>query len=434
MQSGQTKYGNGMTLSACLWLGLFPLLQFGSYRSITADKWLCMMILAGITLVCFLADALAGRIARPGFLPLLFGAGLLCWTVVSCLASPFSGSPWWMGTGRREGLVSRLCYFCLFFLFSASRVRRKPVLVSAGCGVLAFLAVVLAQRAGENPFGLYPDGGGYESTPFFQGTVGNVDMCSGYLVILCGLFLPACVDTVRKLLHPSRQDPEENRRIFLSACALLLSLAGTVYLLVTVNVESGLLALAVLLAWTAIRLLPRKVRLPVLVFLLALLLLLVWFWPGQSGPVWELHEILCGRPQFSFGSGRIGVWTRSMDMLRTEGRLLTGTGADTFTARFSAFLSFWELSRPDDEYLTEYYDSPHCEYLALVSDCGIPALLCFLVLVLAGCSGAPAWRGGVLGYSFQALLSFSVCIVAPMFWVVLGLSLGTPPPEAAKQN
>ena len=111
-----------------------------------------------------------------------------------------------------------------------------------------------------------------------------------------------------------------------------------------------------------------------------------------------------------------------MDMLKAEGRLLAGTGADTFAARFNAFLSVWELSRPDAEYLTEYYDSPHCEYLALVSDCGIPALLCFLVLVFAGCSGAPAWRNSVLGYGVQAFLSFSVCIVAPMFWVLLGIS------------
>lgn len=423
-----------MTLSACLWLGLFPLLQFGSYRSITGDKWLCMLVLTGITLICFLADALTGRIARPRLYPLLFGAGLLGWTIISCLASPFPGSSWWIGTGRREGLSSRLCYLSLFFLFSASRVRRKPVLASAGCGALAFLAVVLFQRAGGNPFGLYPDGGGYESTPFFQGTVGNVDMCSGYLVILCGLFFPACTGSVRKLLRPSRQDPKEKRKNILFSGVLILALSGTLYLLATVNVASGLLALAVLLIWSAVRLLPRKVRLAVFVLLLAVLVLLVWFWPGQSGPMWEMHEILLGRPQFSFGSGRIGVWTRSMDMLRTEGRLLTGTGADTFAARFNAFLSVWELSRPDAEYLTEYYDSPHCEYLALVSDCGIPALFCFLALIIAGFSGAPAWRDSVLAYSIQALFSFSVCIVAPMFWVVLGLSFRAPPPESANPD
>ena len=166
----------------------------------------------------------------------------------------------------------------------------------------------------------------------------------------------------------SRPEPKARRRDLLLACFLSVALAAAVYLLVTIRVASGLLALAVLLVWSALSLMPKKARIPVLILLLAAVLLLVWFWPGSGGPVWELSEILHGKPQFSFGSGRIGVWTRSFDMLRTEGRLLTGTGADTFAARFSAFLTVWELSHPEAEFLTGYYDSPHCEYLALVSD------------------------------------------------------------------
>ena len=54
-------------------------------------------------------------------------------------------------------------------------------------------------------------------------------------------------------------------------------------------------------------------------------------------------------------------------------------------------------------------------------------LIIVLALVLAGCFGAPPWKYGVLGYAVQACLSFSVCLVAPMFWVVLGLSLAAPP-------
>ena len=421
-----------MTVSVCLWLGLFPLLQFGSYRTITGDKWLCMLLLTGITMACFLADVFTHRIARPRLLPLLCGAGLLVWTAVSCLASPLPGAPWWIGAGRREGLASRLCYLGLLFLFSCSRVRRRPALLSAGCGVLVFLAVVLIQRAGGNPFGLYPADSSYESTPFFQGTIGNIDMCSGYLVILCGLFLPALFNTVHSLLPASRPEPKAKRRDLFLACILFAALTSAVFLLITMNTASGLLALSVLLVWTVIRFLPKKARLPVLVLLLAAALVLVWFWPGQNGSVWELHEILHGRPQFSFGTGRIGVWMRCFDMLKAEGRLLTGTGADTFALRFSGFLTVWELAHPEDEYLTEYYDSPHCEYLAMLSDCGIPALLCFLALILAGCFSAPFWQDSVLGYGIQAFLSFSVCIVAPMFWVVLGLALSPAPENKSK--
>ena len=32
------------------------------------------------------------------------------------------------------------------------------------------------------------------------------------------------------------------------------------------------------------------------------------------------------------------------------------------------------------------------------------------------------WSAAVLCYAVQALFSFSVCLVAPLFWVLLGLS------------
>jgi len=428
MQTGQTKYGPGMTVSACLWLGLFPLLQFGSFHTITHDKWICMLVLAGITLACFLADTILRRLSRPRLLPLLLGGGLLLWTVLSCLFSPYPGSPWWIGTGRREGLATQLCYLALFSLFSFSKVRKKAVLTAAGCGVLAFFAVVLIQRAGGNPFGLYPEGSGYEAAPDFQGTIGNVDMCSAYLVILCGLFLPELVSSLRRLM------PSNKISAILYPSFLLLSLASALYLLCTIGVFSGLLAFAVLVVVTLVRFLPKKARLPVLVLLLVAALLLVWFWPGAEGTdIWELHEILQGRPQYAFGSGRLGVLARTRTMLQTEGRLMLGTGADTFAKRFNAFLMTYEMVHPDEPYLDGYYDSPHCEYLALISNCGIPALLCFLALMVLGCFGAFPWRDGVLAYGVQLLFSFSVCLVAPLFWIVLGLTF-TPNPDKPEET
>lgn len=422
-----------MTVSACLWLGLFPLLQFGSFHTITHDKWICMLVLTGLTLAGFLADAVMRRLSRPRLLPLLFGGGLLLWTVLSCLFSPYPGSPWWFGTGRREGLATQLCYLALFFLFSFSKVCKKVVLTAAGCGFLVFFAVVLIQRAGGNPFGLYPEGSGYESAPDFQGTIGNVDMCSAYLVILCGLFLPELVGVLRDLVRKARTVPSSPRKsvkqVFY-ACLLLVSLAAAVYLLFTIHVFSGQLALAVLVAVVLVRLLPKKARFPVLVLLLAAVLLLVWFWPGEEGTeIWELHEILQGRPQYAFGSGRLGVLARTRTMLQTEGRLLLGTGADTFAKRFNAFLMTYEMAHPDEPYLDGYYDSPHCEYLALISNCGIPALLCFLALIVCCCLGRSPWCDTVLAYSVQLLFSFSVCLVAPMFWVVLGLTFTGKKPE-----
>ena len=65
----------------------------------------------------------------------------------------------------------------------------------------------------------------------------------------------------------------------------------------------------------------------------------------------------------------------------------------------------------------------------MLLNCGIPALVCFVILLLGGCFGRTAWRDGVMCYGIQALLSFSVCLVAPMFWVVFGMAWSMPPPK-----
>lgn len=433
MQTGQTKYGIGMTVSACLWLGLFPLLHFGTFSSITRDKWILMLILTGVSLVCFVVDLICRRVSKPRLLPLLLGGALLVWIVLSCLLSPYPGSPWWIGAGRREGLSTQLCYLALFFLFSFSRVRRLPVVISAVCGVFAFLLVVLLQRAGQNPFGLYPGRHTFATAPGFQGTIGNVDMCAGYLLIVSGLFFPALVDSLGRVFRRGRRRaeaadetaPAPERKILplLSVLFLLLALAACVYLFFTMDVRFGILTLGVLTVWTLVRFLPKKFWLPAVVLLLAAALLVVWYWPArQPSTLYEFHEVLQGRPKLWYGSGRIGVWTYTLDMLKEGDHLLFGTGADTFATRFNEYLERFFAANPEAGRLSYYYDNPHCDYLALVVNCGIPAALFFAALVILGCFGKPAWRDSVLCYGIQALLSFSVCLVTPMFWVVLGMS------------
>ncbi len=437
MQSGQTKYGIGMTVSACLWLGLFPLMQFGTFSTITRDKWICMFILTGVSVICFLTDLFCRHISRPRLVPLIAGGALLLWMLLSDAFSPYTdpdnlfASAWWIGAGRREGLATQICYLALFFLFSFSRVNRKPVLLSAAAGVFVFLVVVLLQRAGGNPFGLYPGSLNFANSSHFQGTIGHVDMCAGYLLIAAGLFLPAIVRLLRSLYcfrkqeNLSGEDPQW--KLILPACVFLLAFLACVYLILTMDVELGMLTLLVLLAWTFVRLFPAKIRLPILVLLLVLVLVVVWFWPAEGGgAVWELHEVLRGRPQIMFGSGRIGIWTYTFRMLQEELRPVFGSGTDTFARRFNTFLGKYYTAHPEAERLIEYFDNPHCDYLVMLVNCGIPALLFFLVLVLGGCFGLPAWRDSVLCYGIQILLSFSVCIVAPMFWVVLGMSWSMP--------
>lgn len=456
-----------MTAAAALWLGVFPLLHGGTYARLTLDKWIIFLILTGVTLLCFLADLFLRRLSRPRLLPLLAAAGLLLWTVLSCLLSPYSPDLWWIGTSsRREGLAAQLCYLALFFLFSCSRVRLRPVLYAAVAGVAAFLVIVLLQRAGGNPFGLYPAGRSYATNYEFQGTVGNIDVGVGYLLILSGLFLPPVLRGAKAFFSawhgtpgrsfsfraaegrsfsfrpsgagtggPSVENtpgvpvltPWEKADFWVSLSGLLICIC----LILTMGVQFGFLTLLALAVAAVLFLLPKKYRLPLLIFLIIAALLVVWFWPGQSGGLWELHEILHGRLQLSFGSNRVAVWTYSLS-LAGEDRLFLGSGSDTFALRFNQYIKEKDLVIPVSQgktLLPHYFDTPHCDYLAQLLNHGLPALLLFLALILftlfpgkkhSFSPDALSWRAAVFCYAVQAIFVFSVCIIAPMFWVVLG--------------
>ena len=424
-----------MTVTACLWTGLFPLLQFGTYSHITADKWIIMLALTAVTLIAS-AGSIPGPLQPPGRFSharktvLAVSALLLLWIILSCLLSPLGSDSWWIGvSARKEGLLSQLCYLSLFLMFAVSRVRREPVLLSAAVGVLAFCVVVLLQRSGINVFGLYPAGRSYATGTEFQGTIGNIDMDTGYLVLMCGLFMPA-------LLQPFRKKglKKLSVRLVLQWLLVLAGMAAAVYLVITMDVQFGAITLAVLAVAAVLRFIPRRWHIPLVILLMVAALVFVWFFPGSSGGLWELHEILHGRPQLSFGSDRVAVWVFSAGL--AQERLLTGGGSDTFELRFNRYIDENGLVIPTsqgDTPLPSYFDNPHNEYVAHLVNHGLPAMLLFIVLLLllvflrprTSVSHSAAlltpYAAAVLCYAVQAFFSFSICLVAPMFWVVAGM-------------
>ena len=436
-----------MTLSACFWLGLFPLFQGGTYTRITYHKWIAMLALAGVTLLCFLFDLIRKRFtgtvpeekpSRCAVISFILAAALLLWTVLSCLLSSEAPKVWLLDSvSRYEGLVSQLCYFFLFSCFFLSRIRLKPVLLSAAVGVLVFFVIVLMQRGGGNPLGLYPGGRSFAQNPEFQGTIGNIDMGTGYLLLLAGLFLYGIISAVPRLKPPVHAAAASEKKNLLSASifypgVLLLAFLITLWLIITMDVQFGVISLSVLFLVTLFRFLPKKYRLRVFLLLIVIVLIVVWFWPGHGGGLWELHEVLHGRTQLSFGSNRVAVWYYSL--LLSGNNLLTGGGSGTFRTRFNHFIHENGLKIPteqDGKALPDYFDTPHNEYIAQLTDHGLPAMILFILLLLLSvfrkrdrllpllspCSAA------VLCYAVQAFFAFSVCIVAPMFWVILGLSL-----------
>ena len=76
-------------------------------------------------------------------------------------------------------------------------------------------------------------------------------------------------------------------------------------------------------------------------------------------------------------------------------------------------------------------DRAHNEYLHIAAVTGIPALICYLLMLFLITINnikfifkdkiQTALLFGVLGYLIQAFFNISVVSVAPIFWILLGL-------------
>ena len=141
--------------------------------------------------------------------------------------------------------------------------------------------------------------------------------------------------------------------------------------------------------------------------------------PYEAGGIWELHEILCGRPRDTFGSERWGVWTHTLHIVKDN--LLFGTGPDTFLSVMKAHLAAEGAS------LKQTFDAPHNIFLAILVQNGVPGLLLYIAMLVSALVSAAKRRScwplaaAVICYLVQGFFSFSIVIVSPMFWAVLGM-------------
>lgn len=500
------------------WLGVFPLISRFSYVAITQAKWNIAAVMAGVTLVIALVMLGLGlwrqvNWRNPGRWLMV---GMFAWMVLSMLFGSASDTTneqgnltVWLGNGKRnEGMSTQLIYLTLLFCFSLKRPAMRPLLMVSALGMAAFFAVVMGQYAGYNVLGFYPGFPWYANmriTYEFQGTMGQIDMISGYLCLMTPLFLGAWVYQggrdgwyllpagMMSMLLTWMIDVTSGKLALLACAGLLVCLMvvkpayrrrglvvlGLLLVSFTLRQITGLPWLdgqaapwclparadaptlaqctgdePVVFPWnvTFEKLLPallglglvllslllgkhpgRALRLRWVIVACALLLVLGTLFialapiPESAGTLWELHEVLNGRMQDSFGSERWGIWRYT---LRIAGdNLLFGTGPDTFYAVMRDYIAVNGIG------ITQNFDNPHNLYLAVMMQNGLPALalmLAGLAVILLGARKRPGGfvlAGAVLGYLVQGIFVFSNIIVTPMFWVVLGMTVALNAPD-----
>lgn len=469
------------TVLACLWLGLFPLLSGGTYAHITHDKWVIALVLGGGST----AAGLASRILRQRSdlcNPVRWlGAAFFLWMGATAFLGSQAGLKnaageliVWIGAGRYEGMATQLCYFAVFLALSAMPPRARETGLFAALGLLFFTAVVTLQYLDVNALGLYPMGRSIHTNYEFQGTIGNIDMGSGYVMIVAPLLLGSFLTCKTRwsplllagwlagvLLELAMQvqggvlamslvslaavglmlaQPQTRRHGLIALGGALLCVAFRLMLCLPWLDVGDALALVpnvrclipavpgVLLILLGV--LHRKpgralrcrtaVCIVLAILLAAIVLTAVLPIPSTAGGLYEAHELLNGRPDDAYGSWRIGVWRHTLHLAGENP--IFGLGPDAFYPTLGTHLTAEKAT------LGENFDNPHNMYLAILVNNGIPGLLLFLALLIG--AFVRALRRGddlgcmlslsILGYAAQGFFSFSICLVTPMFWAVLG--------------
>lgn len=424
-----------MTLLGALWLGLFPLWQDGSYTRITRAKWRGMLGLSSVTAVIVLAVMIALLVKRQGkklrFHPAqVLALVYLGWLTVTAFCGSFADSvnssgqlAAFMGARRYEGLAGQAVYIGLFLLMSLYPARLRAVMNAAALGMLIYIGIVALQYMGRNPFDLFPEGMNVRTTNEFQGPIGNIDMVSGYLCLIVPVLLFSFAERGT------------------GALCLLAGCAGTLLMLL-IQVQSGIIALAAALAALALLMLMRPetrarggIALACALAMLSLRLLIGLPWHDGTKEIlfpyaaakWKFIPLILGAVIVLAtrwrGKAVRGRWVLALLVLGAaagaavvllgtfpEGsalwelrEVLGGRGQDGFgSERLGIWRMTLEMARknlvfgtgPDTfwyamaqhqadtaQSLTQRFDNPHNMLLAVLSGSGVPALALYLALI-----------------------------------------------------
>ena len=279
------------------------------------------------------------------------------WCLVSTLCSPWKRTAF-LGEYRCDGFITITLYCAVFLVLSLyGKDIRFPLWLPAAALTLLCLVAVL-QFFDLNPLRLYPAGlrwSGRERdyNGAFLSLTGNADLTAS---VLCTGFAFLWPLGLRK----------DRRHFLLPAvlCFVVLFASG---------IRAGMVGAAASIFFCLPAALPisrkgRRIAWALLALLCLGLLLMVYFIP-LSGTAGELHSLLHGRAEDSFGSGRVYIWKEVWRLVKE--RPILGGGPDTLGERGLAFVK----TGPDGAVLRRTIDSAHCEALNILVNQGLPALL-----------------------------------------------------------
>ena len=470
---------------------VFPLFTgFSGYSKITESKYVFFLAVTGLWLIAAVAPAAVHAIrTHARFRPTAAQTAVLLYfalCVVSSVLSPY-GSAVLLGAGRYDGLLTIFAYVCIFLGVSSLGELKDHHIFAFAVSVSVCCAVAFVQLFAKNALQLFPndllyyDADVYYSGEFL-GTIGNTDLLSGFLCLAIPLFaalfitdavrfawvmlIPACLGclilavshvsggavaliccalvaapfTVRSANRLRRAaifaffavicvsaalcfEPDFTDRVFTCTFGLRLFLISCV---VAAAVCSAVYAVSYLPFFAKSRCVTAAIIVAEAAVCIACLIV-VYNWPGSSGTIYELCCVLHGKISDEFGSHRIQIWRRMLELFRE--RPLFGGGPDTISLRSDITFSRYVRELGKTRYT--YVDNAHNEYLGHLVNTGMLSLAAYLGAIISSLLRwirgdgrkclLPALGCSLFAYWVQSFFGLGLCIAAPLMWVLWGL-------------
>ena len=153
----------------------------------------------------------------------------------------------------------------------------------------------------------------------------------------------------------------------------------------------------------------------------------VYFWPGNTGTVYEFSQVLHGNVSDSFGSSRIRIWRECLALFGE--RPVLGGGPDTLSLRLD--LTFTRYIEELDFTRVTYVDNAHNEYLGYLINLGVVGMTAYLAIMAFsfvrlvrsrhGTGEKTAFGCAVVCYWIQSFFGLGLCVVAPFLWILWAL-------------
>ena len=459
-------YISVMLLVYCLWCPEgFVNVEEPKYIFFAAATLLWFVLLVSIS---FEEGLPTGFFTPARIAALVFAAVCL----LSSVFSPFDLSEIIIGH-RYTGLLTQLLLATMMMGISQFGHCKDRHFIAFGLSIVILCLISIVQKLGINIFGMYPGDTTYFNYPTFLGTIGNIDTLAALISLAVPLFLGLFVKkeapyaklylialffssmlltlggaesallgvAVVSVVTPAflvRSMKDLRRTLGGGALALAgIALGGTM----DIGMANGVsvfrfsfgtmtiacLALAAVFgaaSWSLqfIRREPsgrmfRNAFIAVAVVCVFGALTAVWFWPGQSGTVYQASQILHGHFDDSYGNDRIGIWRVTLTNVPESPML--GGGPGTLHLRTVKILENGSVAR-----------LAHNTYLQYLVDTGILGLLSYLALIFTSIfvrrreQWKPVRIGLVLAamcYAVQDFFNLGVPVASPFFWIILGL-------------